>query len=406
VKGLSTVFDALPELQNYVAPCHTTVKRWAEKVGYYKLHLPREKRDGWVLIIDASIQMGNQKCLLILGCPSDQIPIGRPLTLQDVEVLALHITSELKGVLIAKWLQELSDKIGLIDSLCSDQGSEMVLGFRIFRQNNPNTVHVLDTAHKVANFIKARLEKDERWGKFKQQITQARRTMQNSKIAGAMPPNLRCKARYMNVDKLIRWAQEKLLLLDHPEEIVDYVTEFDKHFGWLTDYREDIKRWNMFTDLACKAKATVHKIGIHSNTVERFVDEALDVDLDLQGRQFALDIVNFFLDNLEGVDAYKLYIGSSEIIESLFGKLKYMEKDQTSFGFTSLVLAAVASVGSTTSEMVKAAIREVTVADVKQWSKENIGESVQSVRKRLQSIGRRLKEKVVTKLTGTQEGKQ
>jgi len=401
VKGLEIVFDTLPELQEYEAPCHTTVKLWAEKVGYYKLCQPKEKRDGWMLIIDASIQMGDQKCLKILGCPSDQIPIGRPLTLQDVEVLAIHITSTLNGKRVAEWVQELSDKIGLIDSICSDQGPEMQLGIRIFQQNNPNTVHVLDTAHKVANFIKAKLEKDERWSEFKKQITQTRRTMQNSKIAGAMPPNLRSKARYMNVDRLIKWAQEKLLLLDHPKEIADDVNEFDKYLGWLKEYREDIKRWNMFSSLANKAKAITHKIGIQPNMVDCFVDEALDTGLDQEGRQFALDIAKFFLNNLEGLDSYKLYIGSSEILESLFGKLKYMERDQTSFGFTSLVLAAVASVGPLTSEMVGEAIRSVTVKNIKQWSKENIGESVQSYRKRLQSTVRQLKNKIVRKLTGT-----
>jgi hypothetical protein len=349
--------------------------------------------------------MGDQKCLMILGCPSDQIPVGRPLTLQDFEVLNLRINSELNGVQVAKCLQELSNEIGLIDSVCSDQGPEMLRGVRIFRENNPNTVHVLDTAHKVANFIKAKLEKDERWAQFKKQITHARRGMQNSKIAGAMPPNLRSKARYMNVDRLINWAQEKLLLLDNPEVIVDHSADFDKYLGWLKWYREDIKRWNMFTILANSAKATVHKVGIHPNMVESFVDEALGTELDKEGREFALDIANFFLNNLEGVDAYKLYIGSSEIIETSFGKLKYMEGDQTSFGFTSLVLAAVASIGPFNSETVGEAIKTVTVAKITRWSKGNIGESVQSFRKKLQGTVKRLKNKVVTKFTGITEGK-
>jgi hypothetical protein len=405
VKGLEIVFDTLPELHDYKAPCHTTVKHWAEKVGYYKLHLARERRDGWMVIIDASIQMGDQKCIKILGCPSDKIPIGRPLTLQDVEVLDLRITNELKGVHIAKWLQELSDNIGLIDSICSDEGPEMKCGVRIFQRNNPNTIHVFDTAHKVANFIKAKLKKDERWTQFKKKITHARRSMQNSKISGAMPPVLRDKARYMNVDRLVRWAQEKLDLLDNPKEIGAYLVEFEKYIGWLREYRKDIKRWSMFVTLANKAKSITHKIGVHPDMVDLFVEEALGTELDQEGKMFAVDIANFFLSNLRDVDSYKLYIGSSEILESLFGKLKYMEKDQTSFGFTSLVLASVASVGDLTPEIVEESIKTVTVAEVKKWSKVNIGESVQSFRKRIQGIVRRLKEKVVTKAAGTQEGK-
>jgi hypothetical protein len=40
------------------------------------------------------------------------------------------------------------------------------------------------------------------------------------------------------------------------------------------------------------------------------------------------------------------FLGSTEVLESLFGKLKFMEQEQTAFGFTSLVLAATGQVFS------------------------------------------------------------
>ncbi len=39
--------------------------------------------------------------------------------------------------------------------------------------------------------------------------------MQNSLIPGALPPSPRAKARYMNVDSLIKWAADMLVLLDY-----------------------------------------------------------------------------------------------------------------------------------------------------------------------------------------------
>lgn len=39
------------------------------------------------------------------------------------------------------------------------------------------------------------------------------------------------------------------------------------------------------------------------------------------------------------------FIVSTEALESLFGKIKYMEREQRAFGFTSLLLAAIVAVG-------------------------------------------------------------
>lgn len=404
-RSLGIVFSKLPELEGYKAPCFTTVKRWAEKVGYYKLHLPRKRDGGWSLIPDASIQMGDQKCLIILGCPSEKVPIGRPLTLKDLDVLSVKITRKLTGEKISEWLKEVRDNFGNIDSICSDRGPDMLYGIRKFLEDNPHTKHVIDTAHRVANFIKAELENDNRWKSFKSLVTQARRTMQNSTVAGAMPPNLRVKARYMNVSPLIKWAAEKLLLLDNSENILESAGELTKYLGWLQDYRKDIARWNMFVSLVDKAKKLVSTNGMHRRIDNEFLDEISNIPLDREGLDFADDILKFFRTNSKKLDHDKIYLGSSEIIESLFGKLKSLERDQTSFGFTSLVLAAVASVGPLDRDTVAMAISTVRVADIERWSKEQVGISVQSFRKNLQTITRRITSKMGTKRAGCLEGK-
>jgi len=384
----------------YDAPSHTTVKRWAEKLGYYKLHLPRKKEDGWMIITDASIQIGDQKCLIVLGCSSNQIPIGRPLTLKDLEVLSVKITKKLNGELIAVWLREIKDKFGKVDCICSDQGPDVLYGIRKFQADNPRTIHIGDIAHLVANFIKKKLKKDDRWNSFKKEITQTRRTMQNSIVAGAMPPNMRVKARYMNVDLLIKWAGGMLYLLDNPKEEPVHVEELNKYLSWMQDYRKEITRWTMFVSLADRAKKLVRKEGMQHDIADKFMKSIGNIPLDSEGLKFSDDILEFLITNSAKLDRDKIYIGSSEIIESLFGKLKFMEGDQTSFGFTSLVLAAVANVGSFDNTMVAEAIRTVRVADIKEWSEAQVGTSVQSFRKSLQQSIRKIKKKVSTKHVG------
>lgn len=70
-------------------------------------------------------------------------------------------------------------------------------------------------------------------------------------------------------------------------------------------------------------------------------------------------------------------LGSSEIIESVYGKGKAIERDQAKSGFTGLVLALGAVAAETTLEVVKKAMEKVSTADVQEWCKKHIKKSLQ-----------------------------
>ena len=63
--SLEITFEFLPELKDYKAPSCTTIKRWLQKVGYYKLTVPKAISNDWMILIDASIQMGEKKCVAL-----------------------------------------------------------------------------------------------------------------------------------------------------------------------------------------------------------------------------------------------------------------------------------------------------------------------------------------------------
>jgi hypothetical protein len=74
-------------------------------------------------------------------------------------------------------------------------------------------------------------------------------------------------------------------------------------------------------------------------------------------------------------------LGSSEIIESVFGKLKGLEQDQAKSGFTGLVLSVAAVVSETTREVVQKAMETVPTKKVLEWTRLHLGQSVQAKRK-------------------------
>ena len=72
--------------------------------------------------------------------------------------------------------------------------------------------------------------------------------------------------------------------------------------------------------------------------------------------------------------------GSTEILESSFGKLKELEGSQSQSGFTSLILIWAALFGATTSEVIRQALTEVPVKLVSAWVRISLGQTLQSKR--------------------------
>lgn len=81
-------------------------------------------------------------------------------------------------------------------------------------------------------------------------------------------------------------------------------------------------------------------------------------------------------------------IGSSEVIESVFGKTKSLERDQAKNGFTVFILSLAAIVSKTSSDIVHEALETVKTKSIYTWFRDAVGKSVQS--KRMQ-INQRLK---------------
>ena len=74
-------------------------------------------------------------------------------------------------------------------------------------------------------------------------------------------------------------------------------------------------------------------------------------------------------------------LDSSEIIESVLGKLKRLEQDQARSGFTGLLLALCAAVAATTTDVVHQALEAVPTKMVLAWCRQNLGQSVQAKRR-------------------------
>lgn len=392
-KSLKLSFATFPELKNYRAPSFTTIKNWVQQVGYYKLKRAKTIANDWMVLIDASIQMGEKKCVVVLGCRATTLHKikKRALTLEDLEILSMRIVSSFNSTVVTEMLIDVQLIVGKITAICSDRGSEILRGVRNFQLISPDTRHISDTAHRVSNLLEATLEKDSRWKEFREHITLARRKMQHSLIPGALPPSPRTKARYMNVDSLIKWAADMLILLDHGASNPGLdIEELRKYLGWLLFYRDDVEYWNRLIFIGVRARYVVRIDGIHMHIADVFEDAISSVKMSVKELHFANQLTEFLLNQSKGVKSGEFFIGSTEVLESFFGKVKYMEREQRAFGFTSLLLAAMAAVGPLDEKTVVEAMASVKLSDIDIWTTKELGQSVQSQRRQIKKIVARL----------------
>jgi hypothetical protein len=182
----------------------------------FELKREKEKREDWLFIVDLSVELGKEKCLVILGVSQKSYieevrKKGRGLTHQDVEVLGLEIMISTKGELIEKVLEEVASLVGTPRQIVSDHGSDLDKGIRLYQEKNPDVPQTHDVTHQRALLLKEELSKDEKYQLFVKKCHQCRQEIQQTELLFLMPPCQRTKARYFNLDTLINWANKVLI---------------------------------------------------------------------------------------------------------------------------------------------------------------------------------------------------
>ena len=98
------------------------------------------------------------------------------------------------------------------------------------------------------------------------------------------------------------------------------------------------------------------------------------------GRDLKDELVDFVATESSAIRPGERLPGSSEILESAFGKLKSMEGGHQKCGFTSLLLSLGVLVGRIDRDTVRKALTEIPLKRVDAWIKENLGRTYHSKR--------------------------
>ena len=379
----------------------TTVRCWLMRLGLHALRRPLERAEDWAYLIDHTIQIGSVKCFAVVGIRLSRLPYPeRCLRREDLDLIALEPMAHSTAVRVEQALENAAIRTGVPRLIVSDEGGDVRGGIERYCGHHCHTAATCDTAHKGANLLRKLLEADPQWAGFLTGLGQTKVKVQQTPLACCAGPTVRLRARFMNLAAPLRWARWCLRALDRPwptdEELSDRQQrvlatidreQLEEKFGWLREYRQAIEQWSQWHEVIQVVVRQVRRHGIDRDSVARLRRQFDEMNLSLSGRDAAEVMMTFVAEQAWAARlGGERLIGSTEILESIFGDLKTLERQQSESGFSGLMLAVGAMVSRWTIEEINEALGATPWKAVQQWTEHHVGPTVQAQRRTLQTI--------------------
>jgi hypothetical protein len=290
-------------------------------------------------------------------------------------------------------LLQVQHRTGPPRAVLSDHGADLLGGLRLLREGlgQARGLDIYDIKHRAALALKERLEVQPRWAEFLSAVGRSRNGAKQTEWAFLVPPVLRSKSRYLNLGELVRWATRTSWLIEEkPQALLEHgdVARLQEKFGWLLDFGPELQEWRRCYLVAARAEQAVRNFGLYRGVSGDVQRRLKAVTSEGPSKQMAAELVAFVAEQSKEVKEGERVPGSTQVLESCFGTLKTLEKDQSRSGFTGLVLGLGALLGKVSKEVARQALASTPIKAVRRWCEQNIGQSFQSKRGQVYRLAR------------------
>lgn len=372
-------------------PHFTSVINWTLRLGLFLKQSLSIFTEPWLAIADLSIDIGCKKLLVVLAVPTRVLEEkGTALGLQDVVCIGSIAKDSWTGKDIFEAFQTIFSQVGVPTALIQDGGSELKKGAQNLKELEPyrNMGVVYDVGHKVACILKAYYAFGKGFQKFVEAVSKASKKIQQSNIAFLAPPKLRTKGRFLSISAWANWAKmmESLVLneLTKRSDVIKkfklFLPNFSAHRVFLKGFCENCKVIESFLALmknkglnesTAQQGFTLLSMLSSRNKIRKSLEEWLKTTLNIH-RQL-------------GIGQIPLLV-SSDVLESLFGKFKYIIQRSSKGEFNRLILSLYAICGDVTPDIVSKALHGVTHIQLLKWQAENLEETQKQKRMNFQKL--------------------
>jgi hypothetical protein len=356
------------------------VRSWVLRLGYAHLTRPLSHDHRWAWLIDHTLQIGSTKLFVIVGVPLDGVPFGvRSLQLTDLQLVAMVPMEDANQERVDEELEKAVARTGVPQQIVADGATNLQQGIVRFQKRHPQTISVPDAAHHAANLLKFYWQNDPKWSEYTRRMNETATAIRQTQSAHLLAPKLRNKARYMSVGAFVRFGRMLLRKLGEGEPS----TEVVRHYGWVREYAEELAAWNYQEELVRVMLNQVRVEG-HFRRGEAVLEEAWQ-RLGASDNAVSVALRNRLRAYVgrygRGLPMGERLVGSTEVLESAFGKQKRLSRDQSESGLTVLSVGLGAVLGESTVEQMRADVDRVPEKAVQNWAKQTFGKTVQWLRR-------------------------
>lgn len=351
----------------FFKPSISSIRNWEMKMGYHQLQKEDESSDEWVLIVDESILVGQQKLLLLMGVNLAKYNFTAPLKFSDTEVLGLYIGNCCTWVEIKKAIGGLRTRGYSFKYVVSDGGSNICKALK-----NSNIIRIEDCTHALGLLLKKRYKTNVEYNKFSKAASAFKSNISTSKYAAYMPPTQRSKARFLNLGLINKWSVKLLAICKDikskqgEQEVYRRIKWIEAHEDIINDISEHLQLLNGIF------KLLKHK-GLSEKTEQQAecLVEKSKVSLAIK------ESIREYLNNNRGrLKEDETLICCSDIIESKFGHFKNRMSSNKEVGFTAGCLTIANNKTIKKLDEVKTAMEEVKLDKISDWEEENLIDSL------------------------------
>lgn len=371
------VLDATTSL-----PSAASVRSWLLRRGLFALREPLEQAADWVYLIDHSVQIGAVKVCVILGLQLRHVPFPtRALRHDDLHLLAVIPVEHSSGEVVAAQLETAAQRTGIPRQIVSDHGSDVKKGSALFVQRHADTIATYDAAHHGAILLQRRFQADVRWSAFVAQLSQVKARLQQTSDAFLLAPSLRPKARFMNLAPLLRWGRKIFSLLARGPAAGRASERAEARYGWLREFRAELEKWSRWEATVRSSVEFVRTRGLSCSCQMDLAVRLQALPAGESDEELATELCEFVGQQCQAARPGERLVGSTEVLESVFGKWKALERQESRQGITSLVLSLGSLVGQWPASRIKTALEATPVKHVLEWCRQHLPTSVQSERR-------------------------
>jgi len=371
------------------APSHDIIEQWTLRLGVSELQdtFTKDQRTLWM--VDHSNQISKERVLLIIGVALENLPpIGQTLQLEHMKVLAIVPGEQWKKEDVKREYLKLAEKIGAPTYLLCDGASELRDPAENLEKDGEKTIVLGDLKHHAANVLEKEIGRCESFKAFMTEVARTRNRVQQTELSPFAPPPVQQKSRFMNLGLLLEWAGMALHHLNDPAS--DSRTGIDEQrmeekLGWLRAFADDLASWRACQEVIDQSLSVINHQGLHEATgdVLRRSFQMLGVTLSDStnaSSRIAAKLLAWVDDAVARLHPGDRAWLSTEILESLFGRYKRLERQHSKGGFTRLIAAFPTLCFRVTAQSIRRGFAKTTAKDLNAWLRENLPSTLASRR--------------------------